>query len=82
MPCFDRLLNDEPLQEGNEAVMKTEVTLLRRDEVERRCGLSRPAIYDHMKKGKFPRPVRIGSKAVRWKSSDIDEFISSLKKTG
>ena len=51
--------------------------LLRRREVEKITGMSRSSIYRLMQEGEFPRPVRIGPAAVRWKSSDITTWIES-----
>ena len=51
--------------------------LLRRREVERITGMSRSSIYRLMQEGGFPRPVRVGPSAVRWKSSDITAWIES-----
>jgi len=48
--------------------------LLRREEVERRFGVSRSWIYCEMRAGRFPEPVRIGKRAVRWKVVDLDEW--------
>ena len=44
--------------------------LLRRREVEEITGLSRSSIYRLMADGEFPRPVKVGSAAVRWRASD------------
>ena len=52
--------------------------LLRRSQVEEIAGLSRSSIYRRMQKGEFPRPVKIGSAAVRWKESDIFAWLESL----
>ena len=51
--------------------------LLRRAEVEKRTGLSRSAIYRLMREEKFPAPVKIGKRAVRWPQSEISEFIAA-----
>lgn len=45
--------------------------LLRRKEVEHETGLSRTTIYRLMDEGTFPRPRRIGARAVAWPSSEI-----------
>ena len=50
--------------------------LLRRAEVEYKTGLSRSAIYEGMRKGTFPEPVRLGNNSVAWLCSEIDEFIN------
>jgi prophage regulatory protein len=50
---------------------------LRRRAVEHRTGLSRSTIYMMMHSGTFPRPVRIGGRAVAWLESDIDAWIEA-----
>ena len=50
--------------------------LLRREEVEARLGVSRSWIYCEMRAGRFPEPVRIGRRAVRWRVADLDEWMS------
>ena len=51
--------------------------LMRRREVERVTGMSRASIYRLMRSGRFPLPVRVGATAVRWKESDIADWIES-----
>ena len=51
--------------------------LHKRREVEARTGSSRSAIYAGMAAGTFPRPVRIGKRAVAWTSESIDAWIES-----
>ena len=51
--------------------------LLRRREVEEITGLSRSTIYRMLKTGQFPQSVRIRSRSVRWKLSDINEWMDS-----
>lgn len=40
--------------------------------------LKKTAWWDGVKTGRFPQPVRITSRAVAWKRSDIDRLIASL----
>ena len=51
--------------------------LLPRARVEELTGLSTPSIYRLMKVGEFPRPVRIGQRAVRWRREDVDAWLSA-----
>ena len=51
--------------------------LLRRGEVEEITGLARSSIYRYMQEGDFPRPVRVGPAAVRWRESDIVRWLES-----
>lgn len=53
------------------------IRLLRRPEVEKAVGLSRSAIYAAMDRGDFPRPVRIGLRAVAWPLNEIEQWIEN-----
>ena len=57
--------------------MPDEDRLLRRPEVEQRCGLTCSTIYRLMDEGRFPRPLRVGPKAVRWLESEIGAWVAS-----
>lgn len=50
---------------------------LRRSAVEDLTGLSRSALYDQMKKGLFPRAVKLTAKAVAWREDDIANWLAS-----
>lgn len=51
--------------------------LIRRPEVEARTGLSRSTIYDWMKRGEFPQPVKLGARIVAWRESDVTAWQES-----
>lgn len=50
--------------------------ILRRDEVEAKTGFKRAHIYNLMKKGQFPKALRLGVRAVGWDSAEIDQWIT------
>ena len=50
---------------------------MRRQEVEKITGLGRSSIYRLMQKGDFPRPVRVGPAAVRWRESEVKAWVNS-----
>ena len=50
--------------------------LLRRSEVEDLVALRRSAIYALMQDGRFPKPLKVAGRAVRWRQSDIVQWIS------
>lgn len=52
-------------------------TLLRRPQVEIRTGLSRSTLYDWMKRGDFPQPVKLGTRLVAWRESDVTAWLES-----
>ncbi|MBX3496646.1 MAG: AlpA family transcriptional regulator [Parvibaculum sp.] len=56
--------------------------ILRRPEVERITGLGRSTIYDWMSKGMFPRPVKLGSRAVGWRERDIAAWLDTRQPNG
>ena len=51
------------------------VIFLKRPEIEHRTGLKRSTIYDKMKAGTFPKPVKLGARAVAWLEPEIDARI-------
>jgi prophage regulatory protein len=51
------------------------VKMLRRKDVEERTGLKRSTIYDHVKRGTFPRPIQLGPKVIGWIESEVDAWI-------
>jgi prophage regulatory protein len=55
--------------------------LLTRKQVEQVVGLSRSSIYLMQSRGGFPRPIRVGKRAVRWRASDINNWIESRTRT-
>ncbi len=70
--------NVSPVRIGaQEGGMTMSDRLLRRREVEKIAGMSRSTIYRLMQEGEFPRPVKVGSAAVRWRASDITLWLES-----
>ena len=57
--------------------MNGEDRLLRRRDVEARTGLSRTSIYRLMREGRFPEPLKVGPKAVRWPESEIIDWLAA-----
>jgi prophage regulatory protein len=60
--------------------IQREPAFLRRKQVETRTGLSRSTIYQYIKDGAFPRPVRLGARAVGWLESDVSDWIAARVK--
>lgn len=54
-------------------------TILRRADVERATGLKTSSLYEKMKAGEFPRPVRINARSVGWMASEIVEWQKARK---
>lgn len=52
-------------------------TLYRREAVEKMVGLSTTSLYRLMDEGLFPRPIRVGKRAVRWPESTITKWLES-----
>ena len=51
--------------------------LLRRREVEKITGIARSSIYRLMEAADFPRAVRVGPAAVRWRESEVNAWVNS-----
>lgn len=56
--------------------------LLRMSEVIRITGLSRTTINDLVAAGVFPRPIRVGARAVRWFEHEVLAYINSRPRGG
>jgi len=52
--------------------------LLRIREVLQRLPISRTSLYDGIKVGLYPAPVRIGKRTVAWRESEIDRLIKGF----
>ncbi len=50
-------------------------SILRRKQVETRTGLSRSTIYLRIKKGTFPKPIKLSERAVGWLESEIADWL-------
>ena len=44
--------------------------------------LSRSAVYALMAESRFPKPIRIGTRAVRWFEREVLDFIASRPRAG
>ena len=44
-----------------------------------RTGLSRSGLYEAMSRGEFPKPVKLGPRAVGWAESEITAWLESRK---
>ncbi len=52
--------------------------LLRLPAVLKLTGLKKSTIYAGAKVGTFPRPVRVGSRAVAWRADELKRWIDEL----
>lgn len=50
-------------------------TILRLPKVIERTGISRSLIYLKIGEGKFPKPIKLGERAIGWPASAIDAWI-------
>ena len=50
--------------------------ILRLPNVLDRTGLSRSTVYQRVTEGRFPRPVSLGTRAVGWIETEVEEWIA------
>jgi prophage regulatory protein len=55
-----------------------EERILRIPQVIEMTGLKKTTIYLLVKEGKFPKPSKIGRRAIGWKYSDVKEWLEKL----
>jgi len=51
--------------------------LIKIREVLRMCGLSRSALYAHVKKQQFPAPVKLSTHSSAWVSSEVLAWVQA-----
>ncbi len=51
--------------------------IYRRPDVETLVGLSRSTIYAMIADGTFPKPIKLGKRAVGWRQSDVLSWLES-----
>ena len=50
---------------------------IRLPEVQKTVGASRSTIYTWLKLGRFPKPLKLGSRMIAWRVSDIERWLES-----
>jgi prophage regulatory protein len=55
--------------------MTVDSRIIRLAEVKNLTGISRSQIYELIKKGKFPKQINLGARAVGWLESEVQEWI-------
>ena len=51
--------------------------VLRRRQVQQRTGLSRSTIYELVRRGEFPAPIKLTAYAVGWLDSEVDDWLAA-----
>lgn len=57
--------------------MSKDHVLLRLPVVLAQTGLSRAWLYQLVKEGKFPAPIKIGERSVAWVSAEVDDWVQA-----
>ena len=58
-------------------INQEKLTILRRKQVENRTGLSRSTIYLRIQEGTFPKPIKLGERAVGWLENEIEAWLAA-----
>ena len=54
-------------------------TILRLPKVTHTTGLCRSSIYARIQRGTFPKPIKLGPKAVGWLASEVDTWLGRVR---
>jgi prophage regulatory protein len=57
------------------------IILMRMPQVEKACGLKKSAIYQKIKAGEFPTPVKLGTRSIAFRSDEIQIWNITRPKT-
>ena len=55
--------------------LDAKIQIVKRHEVEAATGLSRSSLYRLAAAGQFPRPIKLGARAVGWRADEIASWI-------
>lgn len=61
--------------------ISTPLKLIRIKEVVERTAMSRESIYIRLRKGEFPKQVKLSRRSVRFVESEIEAFIQQMMDT-
>lgn len=53
--------------------------ILRLNDLTQKIGLKKSAIYEKIREGDFPRPLKLGERARGWRESEVDAWISNRR---
>ena len=56
----------------------TEETILRKKKVLAVIGMGNTWLYEAISKGQFPKPVKLGARAVGWRKSEVEAWLAEL----
>lgn len=56
------------------------IELIAMRELAKALKLDRNAIYEMIKKNKFPQPLKISPRKFRWIASDVEKWVFNFKK--
>ena len=63
-------------------VTVNETNILRLPAVLDRVGIGKTALYAAVRRGDFPRPVRLSKRAVGWRVADVEQWFDSRPQAG
>lgn len=56
--------------------------ILRMPQVIEKTGLARATVYKLVKGGSFPKPLKLGARAVGWRVADVQRWLESRPEGG
>ena len=58
--------------------LEPETEVIRRDEVLKLVPISVSGLYQKISDGQFPRPIKLGLRAVGWKKTEVLQYLEGL----
>lgn len=78
--CLTENIMDQTEAEFKPATPSGEVKFIRLKEVLDICGKSRSSVYEAIKRGEFPAPVKLHGRSSGWIKSEIQQWVDSCIK--
>lgn len=63
-----------PVIERRASSNRADIRFIRLKEVIAICGKSRSSVYDAIKRGAFPRPVKLQGRSAAWIKSEVEQW--------
>lgn len=76
--AFSTLTRDES---GSEATCIKTICMLSADDLQRALNTSRSQLYINMRTLGMPKPIRFGSRCVRWRAAEIEAWLDTLSES-
>lgn len=71
----------EPTQHTQQEIQRLKPLWISYDEIFTLTGVGRFKLQELIEKNRFPKPMKLGKKVVRWSVADVTRWINEMERT-